>query len=37
MSDEPEIDSISRFNLTVPNADEVKSFYNTLHLNWKQV
>jgi len=34
MSDKPEIGSITWFDLTVPNAGEVKSFYNKV-VGWK--
>ncbi len=34
MSDKPEIGSITWFDLTVPNAEEVKSFYNEV-VGWK--
>ncbi len=34
MSDKPEIGSITWFDLTVPNAEEVKSFYNKV-VGWK--
>ncbi len=34
MSDKPEIGSITWFDLTVPNAEEVKSFYKEV-VGWK--
>jgi len=34
MSDKPEIGSITWFDLTVPNAGEIKSFYNKV-VGWK--